>query len=537
MPVSSVAKLRYANSYSVINRKNQKRVVTLSSDVTEGTSANEVVAKIQDVINGINIPEGYDVKMGGEQEQQEETSSFLGVAFGLAFALMFMIMVTQFNSAVKPLIIATTVLFSLIGVFLGNAIFHMKFSVVMTGVGFFALSGIVIRNGILLIEFIDELRQRGYEVNEAVIEGGATRMTPVILTAMSAILGLIPSCHRSQYRLRAAILAFQSAPVSRWRQRCFLGTTGMDDDLWIARCHIPYIARSAIYVYARVQYERMVPQKIYQKFYYTNYTRIVVVATKYEIERALRAPFFMTFNYSFRHSLMRITNKLPLILVKVQNRKMLVTIIGAGAGISHAVAELFGQKGFKIVLVARSEDKLKAQVEQLTTLGIDASCVIGDAGSESSLIKALDQIAEAHGPSDLVLYNAYYDNLKPLAAETWEGVKEQLDVNAGGVFHLLKHLLPQYKERNSGKIFITGGGLALQPMPRGLALGIGKAALRNMVQSVALDLRRTNIHLATLTVAGFVKPEDPKHNPKAIAEQYWRLYEQQPGEYETEVIY
>ena len=192
LPISSIAKLEYANSYSVINRKNQKRVVTLSSDVTEGTSANEVVAKIQDVINGMNIPEGYDVKMGGEQEQQQETSSFLGVAFGLAFALMFMIMVTQFNSAVKPLIIGTTVLFSLIGVFLGNAIFHMKFSVVMTGVGFFALSGIVIRNGILLIEFIDELRQRGYEVNEAVIEGGATRMTPVILTAMSAILGLIP---------------------------------------------------------------------------------------------------------------------------------------------------------------------------------------------------------------------------------------------------------------------------------------------------------------------------------------------------------
>ena len=216
---------------------------------------------------------------------------------------------------------------------------------------------------------------------------------------------------------------------------------------------------------------------------------------------------------------------------------MLVTIIGAGAGISHAVAELFGQKGFKIALISRSEDKLKTQVEQLTASGIDASYVIGDAGSEASLISALDQIAEAHGPSDLVLYNAYYYNLKPLATETWEGVKEQLDVNAGGVFHLLKHLLPQYKERNSGKIFVTGGGLALQPMPRGLALGIGKAALRNMVQSVALDLKRTNIHLATLTIAGFVKPEDPKHNPKSIAEQYWRLYEQQPGEYETEVIY
>jgi multidrug efflux pump subunit AcrB len=166
--------------------------VTLSSDVTDGYAANEVVANIQEVIKSMDIPEGYEVKMTGEQEQQQETSSFLGVAFALALSLMFMIMVTQFDSAVKPLIIGTTVLFSLIGVFLGNAIFHMKFSVVMTGVGFFALSGIVIRNGILLIEFIDELRQRGYSVKDAVVEGGAIRMTPVILTAMSAILGMIP---------------------------------------------------------------------------------------------------------------------------------------------------------------------------------------------------------------------------------------------------------------------------------------------------------------------------------------------------------
>jgi multidrug efflux pump subunit AcrB len=84
------------------------------------------------------------------------------------------------------------VLFSLIGVFFGNALFGMKVSVVMTGVGFFSLAGIVIRNGILLIEFIDELRARGKNVEDAIVEGGATRITPVILTAMSAILGLIP---------------------------------------------------------------------------------------------------------------------------------------------------------------------------------------------------------------------------------------------------------------------------------------------------------------------------------------------------------
>lgn len=192
VPLGSIAKVRYANTLSVINRKNQKRVVTLSSDISEGAATNEVVADIESVIKNLDLPEGYEVKMTGEQEQQQETASFLLTAFGLAFALMFLIMVTQFNSVIKPLIITSTVLFSLIGVFLGIVVFNMKLSVVMTGVGFFSLAGIVIRNGILLIEFTDELREEGYDALHAVIEGGATRITPVLLTASAAILGLIP---------------------------------------------------------------------------------------------------------------------------------------------------------------------------------------------------------------------------------------------------------------------------------------------------------------------------------------------------------
>lgn len=192
VPVSSLATLRYDNSLNQINRKNQRRIVTLSSDLTEGYAANEVVPEVQKVIDDLNLPEGYEMAMTGEQEQQAETGDFLGKAFGFALALMVMIMVTQFNSLAKPLIIAGSVLFSLIGVFFGNALFGMKVSVVMTGVGFFALAGIVIRNGILIIEFIDELRARGYSVEDAIVEAGYLRVTPVILTAISTILGLIP---------------------------------------------------------------------------------------------------------------------------------------------------------------------------------------------------------------------------------------------------------------------------------------------------------------------------------------------------------
>jgi multidrug efflux pump subunit AcrB len=192
VPLSSIATIRYDNTISVINRKDQKRVVTLVSELTEGYSANQVIPQIEQLIANLELPEGYDVKMTGEQEQQAETGAFLGVAFGLALALMLMIMVVQFNSVVKPIIIFSTVFFSLIGVAIGFTLTGTKLSVVMTGVGVFALAGIVIRNGILLIEFIDELRERGEPVENAVVDGGATRMTPVILTASAAILGLIP---------------------------------------------------------------------------------------------------------------------------------------------------------------------------------------------------------------------------------------------------------------------------------------------------------------------------------------------------------
>jgi multidrug efflux pump subunit AcrB len=192
VPVGSFVSLEYNESFSSINRKNQKRVVTLSSNLTKGGNANAINAKIKGIIADMNIPEGYEIRQTGQQEDQKETSDFLGVAFLGALALMFFIMVLQFNSVVKPLMMFTTVLFSLIGVFMGISIFGMKFSIVMTGVGIFAMAGIVIRNGILMIEFIDEMRARGMNVVEAAVEAGSIRMTPVLLTAVSTIAGLIP---------------------------------------------------------------------------------------------------------------------------------------------------------------------------------------------------------------------------------------------------------------------------------------------------------------------------------------------------------
>jgi multidrug efflux pump subunit AcrB len=192
VPLNSVAKVHYASTFSTINRKNQERLVTLSSNVLTGYTANEVVAEIQQILPDIELPAGYSVKMGGEQEDQQETADFLGLALVMSFGLIFIILVTQFNSISKPFIIFFTIVFSVIGVLLGLAITGMKISIVMTGVGIIALAGIVVKNGIIMIEFIDELRDRGYETNRAIIEAAAIRLTPVILTAAAAILGLIP---------------------------------------------------------------------------------------------------------------------------------------------------------------------------------------------------------------------------------------------------------------------------------------------------------------------------------------------------------
>lgn len=192
VPLSAIAKIEYSNSFAGINRIDQKRVITISSNVLGDANPNEVVASIEDKLKSFSAPDGVTIKMTGEQEDQEETSAFLGIAGMVALGLIFMILVIQFNSTGKPLIILAEIIFSVIGVLLGFSITRMEISIVMSGVGIMALAGIVVRNGILLVEFTDLLISQGVELKEAIIEAAKTRMTPVLLTAMAATLGLIP---------------------------------------------------------------------------------------------------------------------------------------------------------------------------------------------------------------------------------------------------------------------------------------------------------------------------------------------------------
>jgi len=192
IPLSAVAKVSYLNSYGGINRLSSKRIVIVSSNVLTGFNANEIIAQIKRSLPTFEKSDQVDIKITGEQEDQQETMAFLGKAGLLAICLILFIMITQFNSIGKPFIIATEIIFSIIGVFLGFIVSRMPISIVMTGLGMVALAGIVVRNGILMVEFTDILKERGLKTRDAIIQAGRTRITPVMLTATATILGLIP---------------------------------------------------------------------------------------------------------------------------------------------------------------------------------------------------------------------------------------------------------------------------------------------------------------------------------------------------------
>jgi len=192
IPLSTVAKIDYTSSYAGIKRLNQKRIITIYSNLLSGYSANNIVPVIIKEANKFQLHEGTNIKLTGEQEDQADTIAFLLKAMVIALGTIFFILITQFGSVSKSLIILSEVIFSIIGVLLGVMIFHMNLVIMMTGLGVVALGGIVVRNGILIVEFIDVKKKEGLPTRRAIIEGGKTRITPVILTATATMLGLVP---------------------------------------------------------------------------------------------------------------------------------------------------------------------------------------------------------------------------------------------------------------------------------------------------------------------------------------------------------
>jgi multidrug efflux pump subunit AcrB len=196
IPLGSVATVDYTSSSGGIRRKNTRRTIQLQSNVLEPSMTarvnRELKAKIADFQSKTQLPADVVIRQTGQGEQEAETSAFLGQALMIALGMIFLILVLQFNSISKPFIVLTEIFFSIIGVLLGYALTGMTIASIMLGVGIVGLAGIVIKNGILLIEFTDELRGRGMRTREAAIQAGRIRIIPVLLTAVATMLGLFP---------------------------------------------------------------------------------------------------------------------------------------------------------------------------------------------------------------------------------------------------------------------------------------------------------------------------------------------------------
>jgi len=182
--------------YGGITHKDQKRVVTLFSDVSSTANPNQVLGQVQSELASTleNLPQGVRYEWTGEQEEQADAIAFLSNAFLIALFLISFILISQFNSVTKPIIVLTSVVMSISGVLYGLVIFQMPFVIIMTGIGIISLAGVVVNNAIVLIDYVDVVKSKYPEKStyDVLIMAGSTRFRPVVLTAITTTLGLVP---------------------------------------------------------------------------------------------------------------------------------------------------------------------------------------------------------------------------------------------------------------------------------------------------------------------------------------------------------
>jgi multidrug efflux pump subunit AcrB len=192
VPLEYVSKIYTVQGYGSIRRLDQSRVVTVSANV-EGRNANQALKEVIKIVNEkVKLPTGYSIKYTGENKEKDAASKFLSNAFLIGSFLIVMVLVAQFNSIILPSIIMFSVILSLIGVLWGLIITKTPFGVIMTGIGVISLAGVVVNNSIVLIDYIQQLRTEGLNKIDAIIKAGTTRLRPVLLTAITTVLGLIP---------------------------------------------------------------------------------------------------------------------------------------------------------------------------------------------------------------------------------------------------------------------------------------------------------------------------------------------------------
>ena len=213
-----VAEVRTTGGLGSIKHIDQTRSILVSSDVM-GRSSSEVLADIRKLIDekSLGMPLGYRLHFGGESEEQDQASAFLGEAFSMGLLLMALILITQFNSVLRPLIILASVLLSLMGVFLGLLVCQGKFGIMMTGMGIISLAGVVVNNAIVLIDYINQCREKGgLGLKEALLKAGLVRYRPVMLTAITTILGMLPMALGISIDFRSLTIDMGSSSTEWW---------------------------------------------------------------------------------------------------------------------------------------------------------------------------------------------------------------------------------------------------------------------------------------------------------------------------------
>lgn len=192
VPLSSIGHWEYAPGRGAITRKNQSRMITISGETEEGRSVREILDDVTSIVEKMELPQGYEIVFAGDDEEMRKAFEFLTRAFMLALGAIMVILVAQFNSVFLPLIIMVSVLLSTMGVMIGLMLAQMRFVVIMTGLGVISLAGIVVNNAIVLIDCIQQHRAAGLNALDASVAAGKQRLRPVLLTAVTTILGLIP---------------------------------------------------------------------------------------------------------------------------------------------------------------------------------------------------------------------------------------------------------------------------------------------------------------------------------------------------------
>ncbi len=191
VPLSSVASYELAGGSGEIRHIDQDMVVTINGDVREGFNEAEVRARVIDYIAKAEFP-GYELRMGGANDEQRNAEEFLQRAFMIAVFLILFVLILQFDRFDMPLIVLGSVVMSLVGVLWGLILTRTPFGIMMTGIGIISLAGVVVNNAIVLLTYVQQLQARGLSTYDALVRAGMARLRPVLLTAITTILGLLP---------------------------------------------------------------------------------------------------------------------------------------------------------------------------------------------------------------------------------------------------------------------------------------------------------------------------------------------------------